>query len=69
MEVQIRCLIEIEDHVRRTRQSALTAVKNVKCRSNLTPADQSTVESVGQREDPREGLDTKSQKQVFILQK
>lgn len=68
MEVQIRCLIEIEDHVRRTRQSAPTAAKNAKCRSNQTPVDQSTAESVGQREDPREGLDTKSQKQVFIFQ-
>jgi len=68
MEVQIRCLIEKEDHARCTRQSALTAAKNAKCHSNQIPADQSTAESVGRREDRREGLDTKSQKQVFIPQ-
>ena len=32
-------------------QSALSAVKNVRCHSNLTPTDQSIVEIVGQKED------------------
>lgn len=54
--------MEKEDHARRTRQHALTAAKNAKCRSSLTQADQSTAESVGLREDLREDLDTKSQK-------
>ena len=53
------CLMEIEDHERCTKQPALTAVKNVKCRSSQTRADQFTVENVGPREDPREDLDTK----------
>jgi hypothetical protein len=51
--------MEIEDHVRCTKQPALTAAKNVKCRSSQTRADQFTVENVGPREDPREDLDTK----------
>jgi len=58
MEVQVRCLIE-KGHVKCTRQPVLTAVKSAKCRSNLTPADQSTAESVGLREDHREGHDTR----------
>jgi hypothetical protein len=44
----------VESHVKCTRQSALTAVKNAKCHSNLTQADQFTAENVGLREDPRE---------------
>jgi len=51
--------MEIEDHVKCTKQHALTAAKNVKCRSSQTRADQFTVENVGPREDPREDLDTK----------
>ena len=43
-----------ENHVKLTRQSALTVVKNVKCHSNLTQADQFTAENVGLREDRQE---------------
>jgi hypothetical protein len=64
MEVQIRCLIEIEAHARCTRQSAPTAAKSVKCRSNQTPPDQFTVESVGLREDQREGHATRFTKRL-----
>jgi len=52
-EVQVRCLM-VESHVKRTRQSVLTVVKNAKCHSNLTRADQFTVENVGLREDQRD---------------
>ncbi len=48
-----------ESHVKCTRQPALTAVKNVKSHSNLTLADQFTAESVGLREDPKEGHATR----------
>jgi len=51
--------MEIEDHEKCTKQPALTAVKNVKCRSSLIQPDQFTVENVGPREDPREEADTK----------
>jgi len=61
MEVQIPCLIE-ENHARCTKQHAPTAVKSAKFRSNQTPADQSTVESVGQREDHREDHATRFHK-------
>jgi len=60
MEVQDQCLMEKEDHARCIRLCAPIAAKNAKCRSNPTQADQSTAESVGLREDRREGLGTKS---------
>jgi hypothetical protein len=51
--------MEIEDHVRCTKQPVLTAAKNVKCRSSQIQPDQFTVENVGPREDLREDPDTK----------
>jgi len=44
----------VESHVKCTRQSALTAVKNAKCHSNPIQADQFTAENVGLKEDPRD---------------
>ena len=49
MEVQVACLIE--NLAKCMVQSALNAAKNVKYHSNLIPAGQSIVETVGQKED------------------
>lgn len=48
-EVQVACLIE--NLAKCIVQSALIAVTNAKFHSNLTLADQSIVETVGQKED------------------
>ena len=47
--MQVACLIE--NLAKCTMQSALSAVKNAKYHSSLIPADQSIVETVGQKED------------------
>ena len=47
--MQVACLIE--NLAKCIMQSALSAVKNVRFHSNLIPADQSIVETVGQKED------------------
>jgi len=57
VEVLFDC--HIENPERCIRLSALIVVKNVKFHSNQIPADQSTVEIVGQREDNHEDLDTR----------
>jgi hypothetical protein len=55
-----------ENHVKCTRQPALTAVKNAKYHSNQTQADQFTAENAGLREDPQEDHATRFHK-VRIL--
>ena len=47
--MQVECLIE--NLAKCILQSALSVVKNVRFHSNLTPAGQSIVEIVGQKED------------------
>ncbi len=56
-EVQVACLIE--SLARCIMQSALIVVTNAKFHSNLTLADQSTVEIVGQKEDEQEDIVTR----------
>jgi hypothetical protein len=57
--VEVLFVCHIENPERCIRPSALIVVKNVKFHSNQIPADQFTVEIVGQREDDHEDLDTR----------
>jgi hypothetical protein len=61
---KFECLIEIEAHVKCTKQHAPTAVKNAKCRSNQTLADQYTAANAGQKEDQPEDPATKPVKKT-----